>query len=843
VLKIINILSKFKSTLCGHLLIALIIVYCAGFIGFFFHLNVNGSTVIHSIFLAGYRSLQLFVLNADLSDLAKANLFSQFAVWLAAFLAPAIGFAAIIRIYSRQFQFFLSDISRPREDHVVICGLGEVGIEIYRSLAKERVVIVDTNPEQPWIQECLKQGAGVIIGDALDLATMKHAHMEAAKAIYLVLASDDLNLEATIKISRYLKENCSGACRTTQIWPHVSKPTLIERLEHYLEFQDKQAADVRFFNLYSLTARKFLRDYPPDVHTMIRNASRAHLVFFGFGVMGRKMAVEAAKLCHFRNASRLKVTVFDVKPQAGIEFLASWPGFESICDFEFIHHQFPNDLCSAQCLERIPADATQLIITFGDDTKTAGFALSLREHLLRRPGGNVPVFVRLKHIRGAGSLLTADTHGLPDCLHPFGMLKTILGFSTDFRHEEVFAERIHTLSYLVRVTKKIATGNDENKLETLTPWEQLPHFLRESNRLVVEHLFVKLRAIRHTMVEQPASGPQASFQPYIIPGFGQGDAPASDLEIELARTEKMRWNAERILTGWTYGTRANLAKQHDNLLSWEEMEADDELRKKLDHDKDITRNMAGIVDGSIALNIQTGARQDIKILGTDIKKSLGKFQVRPLHIIGVMAPPKKNAVVRDGLVRDIDVIVERIRRRHPRGAFVVWSTLVTPEERLVADAAMNALGADIQMVLPLYYKVLTEKFGSSIIAAPSPSPSLQDLLRNADARKANFIRVFELPFRCSLAQSCVEPSACKEQYDWLASFFVHHCDDLILFQDDANDTSKNPLFPQTDMVQEWWKQPEFIPKKFSWRFAMHLPPARFSDQGQRQEAFVIANHP
>ena len=833
-----------KNITKSRLLIAFLVTYILGVIGFIV-LPCDGGSLGQRVPLALYRSLQLFVLNVDLSILDEACRLSKLLVWPAAFLAPAIASTAILSIFSRQFLHFIRDMRRPRSGHVVICGLGEVGLEIYRSFRKTRkVVLVEQNPDRPAIRECLDHGVSVLVGDVLEREMMAKARMVEAELICIVLSSDELNIEATLRISKYLKEVREESQKFPRILLHVGKASLIERLEHFLEFRGKQFIDLGFFNIYTLSARHFLRQYPPDFHAVVRGENRVHLVLFGFGAMGQKMAVEAAKLCHFLNSSRLKITVFDAKAQAKTDFLTNYPAFKKVCDFEFVPQVFAHDLFNAQHVDLVPADATQLIITFGNDTQSAGFALSLREHLLNRQNGNIPIFVRLKYLRGVAKLLTDSQHGLPDCIHPFGTFEKILDLNESLEHRDRLARSYHELSYLSRFQQAGQSG------AAAEPWSKLPHFLRESNRLAVDHLHVKLRAVRHTVVEHQAVVQVKDFKQYAIPGLG-------DLETALAKTEKARWNAEKLLSGWKFGPLAVLAKQHDNILSWEEMENDSELKKKLDYDRDIVRHMVGIVDGGIALSASPEMSQETEnnkpiadFKREVLEKYLGRLEVKPLHVVGILSINGKRHAKADGgwegktESTTAAELFQQIKLAQPGAKFVVCTALITPRERVAAELAMKNLKADLHVIMPIYYKMIMEKTDPARNDDPASSPPTSTLLQKAK-------RVFELPFRFgTLADMSAKPSGqddcpvCRKQFELLPSFFASYCDDLILCREDENAFSlQEAASISMDDVQAWWNDPGTIPEQFRLDSTLHRPPRRLDGKASTRRALFFPQMP
>jgi len=102
-----------------------------------------------------------------------------------------------------------------------------------------------------------------------------------------------------------------------------------------------------------------------------------------------------------------------------------------------------------------------------------------------------------------------------------------------------------------------------NEYKTLLPWEQLAEYLRVSNRALADHLSVKLALLGYE----------------IDPN---GDCPKIEIPENLIETmaemEHQRWNAERWLSGWSFGPRDvknnDPFLKHHNLVGWDLLDND-----------------------------------------------------------------------------------------------------------------------------------------------------------------------------------------------------------------------------------------------------------------------------
>jgi hypothetical protein len=103
----------------------------------------------------------------------------------------------------------------------------------------------------------------------------------------------------------------------------------------------------------------------------------------------------------------------------------------------------------------------------------------------------------------------------------------------------------------------VAQGERDPEDRSMTPWTVLEEDLRESNRQQADHIMIKLRAI----------GVEA------VPGDGSADGfEFTPNEIELlSRMEHTRWNAERLLAGWTRGPKDIERQTSPYLCDWAEL--------------------------------------------------------------------------------------------------------------------------------------------------------------------------------------------------------------------------------------------------------------------------------
>jgi RyR domain len=274
--------------------------------------------------------------------------------------------------------------------------------------------------------------------------------------------------------------------------------------------------------------------------------------------MGESVALQAARLVHLANGSRLRVTIVDLKAEEWRQrFLGRCPGFTQVADLDVLE----GDVEYAEVLTRLeewgqdPHRLLDIVVCFDDDHRSLACGLALVERLR---GRRVPVRVRMSHEEGMSVLVHGSSEGhWNGRISVFGMIdrlcnrESILGEALD-----LLARTAHT-HYLRR---KLAEGEAPGARASLREWPELDEFLRESNRQQADHIPVKLRAI----------GCRAEPAP---PGSGTGGFAFTPEEVELlARMEHDRWCARHLLDGWRKGARDDVARTHPCLIPWAELE-------------------------------------------------------------------------------------------------------------------------------------------------------------------------------------------------------------------------------------------------------------------------------
>lgn len=102
---------------------------------------------------------------------------------------------------SRLKQFW--DAARvPTKNHYIICGLGNVGMEVVRELHRQghEMVVIEPDYNNRFLHSVRSMGIPVIVEDASLADTLKSAHIEDAEAIIIVTSNDMINVEIALTV-------------------------------------------------------------------------------------------------------------------------------------------------------------------------------------------------------------------------------------------------------------------------------------------------------------------------------------------------------------------------------------------------------------------------------------------------------------------------------------------------------------------------------------------------------------------------------------------------------------------------------------------------------------------
>ncbi|MHB8084822.1 MAG: NAD-binding protein [Dehalococcoidia bacterium] len=496
----------------------------------------------------------------------------QVARILAAAAALYIGFEALISIFRDQVQLLRL---RGTKDHIIICGLGQKGLLLtdrYRA-AGERVVVIESDSNNPMISHCKDQGAIVLMGKAANMQLLRKARVHFAKSIISVCGEDSTNAEVALYSRELVAEDTT---RTLSCLAHIVDLQLWGFLrEREIRMGIIDAFRLGFFNVYESGARELLYEYPFD-----RPGAKGeipHIFVMCIGRMGESLVVNAARRWSAGNdgAQRLRITMVDLKADTRKQSLClRYPKLETACEltaldmdisspeFERGDFLFEKD---GRCR------ATIIYVCTGNESQALNAALMLNKKIGKL---SVPVIVRMNMEMGLAALLSieGDRQDNMGNLYVFPLLErtctpeSIWGGSTN----EILARAIHD-EYRSNAARR---GETPETNRSMAHWDQLSANLKESSRSQAENIAVKLR--------------QFGYDFAMSPEWEQQPIKFSDQDVEeMAKLEHTRFVEERLRKGWKPGpVKDDVKKISPTLIPW-----DDLSQEEKDKDRDPVRSI------------------------------------------------------------------------------------------------------------------------------------------------------------------------------------------------------------------------------------------------------------
>ena len=345
----------------------------------------------------------------------------------------------------------------------------------------------------------------------------------------------------------------------------------------------------------------------PELNTVPQAEGEvAHYFVVGFGWMGQTVALQMARLAHFANRKRLRLTLidrFDSDPAAQRlkqGFLDRHPGFcpaglnlrahveraddpdawssrrarpahdawridreeavEYAVNAEFL------DMGSAvdapplvrRLIERIePAvgatPRVALALCFDEDAANFEAALRLRSALAEarsdgRLSRSVPIYVYAPDEEGLADLLDRMRAETAFPLLPFGRREDVANY------ERITQTQLRTMARAVHEFYRERYGG--------APWRELPPEMKASNEDAAAHGAVKLDVLGWHL--RPRTAGEAAPAPAL-----------QDKDVELlAEIEHNRWMGERLSIGWRYGEKNEDGpenKRRTTFCAWERL--------------------------------------------------------------------------------------------------------------------------------------------------------------------------------------------------------------------------------------------------------------------------------
>jgi hypothetical protein len=544
------------------------LAFALGFLGFVRFFDAAGQQ--YSVWDILYRDLQLFTVESG-----SVSGPVPWPLQVARFLAPVVTMVTAITAIAALLRDRLR-IARLRywRDHTVVCGLGRKGLLLVESLAArgERVVVIESDEQDDYVERCRRRGIPVVFGDAADGGLLRRVRADRARRVVAVCGDDGVNAEVAVHCRDLVRSR-----RTTPLdcFVHIADAHLCRLLrEQELRLTEGEPLRLEFFDVHERGARALLQQFPPFQTNHVRQAGASeataalpHILVVGCGRMGEELVVQAARAWwreHRGMGERFWVSIVDRQANAKRRVLAlRYRRLTEACEVVPVEL----DIASPE-FERAdflggaddgPPAVTTAYVCLDDDSRGLSAALAL---LRRMQGSAATIVVRMMEEAGLGSIVAQVRDGGERFanLHAFGVLALVCA------PERLFAGTHQTLARAIHedyLADQRRLGKRPAENPALVGWDELPPDLQQSNFQQADHTVRKLTAVRCDLA------PLADW-----------DAEAfafSSAEIALlAEMEHERWMEERLAAGWVFGSGPKDLgrKTSPFLVPWDELPED-----------------------------------------------------------------------------------------------------------------------------------------------------------------------------------------------------------------------------------------------------------------------------
>ncbi len=444
-------------------------------------------------------------------------------------------------------------MARRKSNHSIVCGLGDVGMQIVQNLraAHHLIVAIDLQGDSPNAATCEKAGVAVLQGDAKSPHVLLAAGIRRAQTAIVCTGSDSENMDIALQINAIHSQPPHRKAGAIQVLAELRNDWMHRRLIA----SDKRSlgsanVDLRLFNSFNAAARMLIKRLrlPPSPEFEART-----FVLVGFGAYGHEIALHLIRSSPVALGEKLKIIIFDQEADSAREkFLITNPSAAEMATLEFIAASVaPGSPDLARVVEPALKSAGPLLgiaLALGDDEMSLCAALEMRSLLDRNGYVHVPVYARLQHYRRLGEVVRTieDISAFGDRLQIFGTLEETLSADVLLGSRlDAFAQALHE-DYRQRSQGTINS-------QANVPWRELPEFMKMSNRWRADHtpLLMELAGL-HLRPDVPS--------PAIL--------ALSEEQIEsLARLERRRYTIERRLIERRFGSA-----QRQTTLDWDELD-------------------------------------------------------------------------------------------------------------------------------------------------------------------------------------------------------------------------------------------------------------------------------
>lgn len=507
-----------------------------------------------------YAAIRLFTLNVEIPVNLSYSWQLELARWIAAFVVVSNIAGTILLIFRQEIKLLFLPMS---QDHYIIAGLSKGAYYLANDLrnSNEKVIIIEKNPANIYIDELRKKGCVIVIGDASNAELLNQVALSKAKGLVIYTSKDHENVDILLNLLEDGGKNTSDL-NFLKVYVHLNSKKFNNIIEeaniiHGSESEkDRFIMDISTFNIYELEARLLFNSHPlyGNLDIVSAGAKSGHLLILGFGLGGKFIALEAIKRAHFPNGKKLSITVVDRNAdKLKSEFAADYPYVNKSCDIQFVQC----DVNSSEFKTLVNLNCksfTYAVACFDNDELDYTVSTILNDYL-----EDIPLAIRFSNSLNIANFLNDNQITFSNFIN-FGDLSEVSNQTYIIQEKlEMIAKKIHQ----VYINKELIP---ENQIK----WNELHRHLKDSNLAQADHIDTKLYALGMIKRKQGDSANVVSQQEFY--------SIVNPMKEDLSIAEHARWNAFYFASGWApceSSFKKELAKKkklHACLVEWDELD-------------------------------------------------------------------------------------------------------------------------------------------------------------------------------------------------------------------------------------------------------------------------------
>ena len=528
---------------------------------------------------SAYQTLALLLGNYDFK---ATNIVSKCSLYIAIVFTLFFYCSVFIKLLGKKLRtwFFLKFLAK---NHIVICGAGDMGYALAKDILNKhqdkKLLVVDINPANDNLNSICTLGGYAISGNAIDKNVLNKLNITKAEKIILMTGKDISNLEILDAITKVIPEaDKNDPDNEKNIYIHLSSSMI----------------NIRAFSVYDNAAQTLFMKHPLGENVDTIDNGSVNLAIVGFDAAGLSVLYRALALGHFFNGKPLNVTIFDNNHEKKrAEFLKLYPislKAGGIINWN-IYFKDDRELFNKDGIKNF----NQIIFCKTNvQASLTDIARIIKNQSTHLENKQFFIFID-KHdgIKGIANDIKIGDKNKIDII-PFGNFSQICSY-------DVVVNEIYD-KMAIRADQRYSDLHDYD-----TNWGGLSPFLQDSNRMQVEHLPIKLKAInkllsKNRFLEYDEAKEKARNRWFDLMLNDQNVSDINKIDLwdkiegakilatyisldnieKLAKMEKHRWNAFYILNGWTtipkpegqnYPHRKDdNKKEHALLIGWDELE-------------------------------------------------------------------------------------------------------------------------------------------------------------------------------------------------------------------------------------------------------------------------------